>query len=985
MEKYFTRAALRPPKQKPEIECPGPQARRRIGSRPHLQLQWQRFNGVKRKEPDMRLLLAIAAVVMLAQPALARVEADALVGRPFGVGQVTITGLEAGIDANRVQIGERNGRTLYPAVTQGALGRLIGQILGGPTERPSPGVTIYFLFTGDQPLELTVSTPQVVPLTVQPRLENPRRFERELLLWWRQYNAYWRQQRAEDNQPPLVSTYVTSMLAQRLGLEPPLVERLQAQEASATTTQSLELMLGMERLRLETLKNTIQGRGDFGEVASLPLPSGPAWLSLAYSAETPSVPIEPIALHVPHDWFYVRFGRFSNYLWLNHLLEEFGGDISSMVTLRSYLAPMNKRVQNQLGLEQNLLGELLGDQVISDVALVGRDTFSREGAAMGILFEAKNTRILQNDLSQQRQRALDRNAAAWAKAESVTIAGREVSFFSTPDNRLRSFYAVDGDYHLVTTSRAMVEQFLTTAGGRRTLGQTAEFRFARQAMPLMRNDTVFVYFSAAFFEGLFSPHCQVELQRRMKAITDIELLMLARLAARAEHVAGDQPAELVAAGLLPRGFGRRADGSGPVTAENEVLDARRGARGTFMPIPDVAITGITRGEVARLQALNAQLASQWRRMDPLLIGIQRTALDAAGRERIVIDGNISPLDEGKYGWLFSILGPPTRQMVTPAAGDVVSVQAAVRGGVLLPRIPPHQLFLGIQDIPPLSSTPTAGLLQTLNLLRATPGYLGSWPAAGFLDILPFNLGGTVPDPNGFSRLPLGLWRRQGGGFSVLSFDPQLLADVTPQLRVVDSEIEAQLRVHVEDLSQSRIRPWIETLYYSRGLAASAGNSRFLTLLSQQLQVPIEDARGTAEQLLDAKLVCPLGGDYQLVEDLNGGLRTWRSTAWANPGSTTVPEDFEAPLLKWFRGLDAHLTKLGDSVTTRVELDMQRKPTAPKLEIPLFNFSDLFGGGQKALKPKDKAAAEELPPPLPPVREVPKIDPPKVNAPEPRDT
>ena len=103
-------------------------------------------------------------------------------------------------------------------------------------------------------------------------------------------------------------------------------------------------------------------------------------------------------MHVPQDWFYVRFGRFSNYLWLNHLLEEYGGDISSMVTLRSYLAPMNKRVQNQLGLEQNVLGELLGDQVISDVALVGRERFSREGAAMGILFQAINTRILKNDL-----------------------------------------------------------------------------------------------------------------------------------------------------------------------------------------------------------------------------------------------------------------------------------------------------------------------------------------------------------------------------------------------------------------------------------------------------------------------------------------------------------------------------------------------------------------------------------------------------------
>lgn len=268
-------------------------------------------------------------------------------------------------------------------------------------------------------------------------------------------------------------------------------------------------------------------------------------------------------------------------------------------------------------------------------------------------------------------------------------------------------------------------------------------------------------------------------------------------------------------------------------------------------------------------------------------------------------------------------------------------------------------------------------MQTLNMLRSTPGYIGSWPAAGFLDILPFNLGGSQPDPNGFSKLPFGLWRRQGGGFSVLSFDPQLLANVTPQLRVVDSEIEAQIRLHVEDLSQSKIQPWIRSVYYQRGLTASAGNARFLALLGQQLHVPIDQARKATEELLDAQLLCPLGGEYSLVEDLSGGLQSWQSTAWAKRNASEIPEDFEAPLLKWFRGLDAHLTKSGDQITTRIELDMQRNPTEPKVELPsFFNLNNLFGGGQKALKPKDKPKDEELPPPLPPVRNPPKADPPK---------
>ena len=103
----------------------------------------------------------------------------------------------------------------------------------------------------------------------------------------------------------------------------------------------------------------------------------------------------------------------------------------------------------------------------------------------------------------------------------------------------------------------------------------------------------------------------------------------------------------------------------------------------------------------------------------------------------------------------------------------------------------------------------------------------------------------------------------------------------------------------------------------------------------------------------------------------------RSTAWAKRERTSVPEDFEAPLLKWFRGLDGHLAKFGDQITTRIELDMQRNPAAPKVELPnFFNLGNLFGGGQKALKPKDKPKDEELPPPFPPVKDPPKIELPK---------
>ncbi|HEX5102593.1 MAG TPA: hypothetical protein VFV87_02200, partial [Pirellulaceae bacterium] len=626
-------------------------------------------------------------------------------------------------------------------------------------------------------------------------------------------------------------------------------------------------------------------------------------------------------------------------------------------------------------LEQNLLAELLGDQVIADVALIGRDTFMKEGAAMGILFQAKSTDILKNDLSSQRSRAFAREKANGATSETVQIAGRDVSLVSTPDNRLRSFYVIDGNYHLVTTSRDLVERFLAIREGAGSLGASPEFRFARSNMPLTRKDTIFVYFSAAFFQNLLSPQYQVELERRMKSVTDMELLQLARLAAHGENLRYESIDDLVEAGLLPRGFGRRPDGSGPILTDGGMIDSRRGMRGSFLPIPDVKITGLTQAEWDRIDRLNLQYSQQWRRMDPVMVGIQRFALPekeaGPNRERIVIDANVNPLDETKYGWLLSILGPPTKQMVTPAEGDVIMVQASVRGGTLFPSVQPHYLFLGMQDIAPLVTVQPTGLLQWYNLLRSAPGYVGSVPRAGYLDVLPFNLGGSVPDENGFSRLPLGLWRRQGGDFSVVSFDPQLLASVTPQLRVVEAETEAQIRAHVGDLNSAKVKPWINGMYYQRAITASAGNTRFIHQLNQQLHVPMGQAKELAEDILDAKLHCSLGGEYQLMEEI-GGPQIWESTAWAKRDLSKIPEDFEAPILKWFHGLDMHLLKTGDEISVHAELDMQRKPSEPKIDLPFFN---LFGGGQKALAPKPQPpGSEELPPPLPPVKTPPKADP-----------
>jgi hypothetical protein len=886
----------------------------------------------------MRIVLALVVLGSLAlnvSPTWAVGDGEAVLGQPFGVARLSIP-VAATRASSGFEIHDADARVLYPAFRGGPLGQLVTGLLGGDPETTPNRLNISFLFTGTAPLEVTVYTPEAQHFVLKPTARPRRIYERSMQRWWRDYHAVARQQEQLGDYPPLVHTYLTTMLSQRLELRPPLLGRVQESRPSELQ-ETMQLVFGAEKLRRAILRDTIMGKG-LGEVADRRLPPAIAWKPLELAEPPDDVEIEPIAFHVPHECFYIRFGNFKNYLWLSNLLNTHGGDIGQMVKLRGHNAALNKKLEKQLALKQSALAEILGPQVIADVAIIGRDMYLKEGAAMAMLFQARNKLALSADFAQQRAAALAAQRENGATMETISIAGHDVSFLSTPDNRLRSFYAVDGEFHLVSTTRAIVQRFFEAGQGRGALGATAEFQHARHDMPLTRDDTILAYHSSAFFAHLLSPRYQFELTRRLQAVADTELLQLARLAAAAEGVAGDSLDELIVNGFLPRGFGVRADGSGPVVSGSRTGNSQRGARGYFTPIPDMPMKSVTAGELAAYADRAKYYQQHWTEMDPLVSAVKRYALNEKGLERVVIDANVSPLVEEKYGWLLSVLGPPTNVEIASNPDDIITMQASVRGGFLDPGIVPHHLFLGVRDAELNIQPQQSGFFQSLQLMQSTPGYLGAWPKMGFLDLLPV-LSGEA-DAAGFSPLLLGAWRWQGGDFSVISFDRLLLEDTSRFLQPVESDHRAQVRIRIGDLAHSRLAAGLTALNYQRATQTSLGNTRLLQAMSQQFHLPKEVALSEAEMLLDTKLVCTLGGRYELANQ--AGRTVWQSTAIAEAGGA-MPDDYQAPLLDWFRGAKVDLTKRADRLDLHAEIDMQRKKVEPGFKLPSFN---LFGGDKK---------------------------------------
>ena len=183
-----------------------------------------------------------------------------------------------------------------------------------------------------------------------------------------------------------------------------------------------------------------------------------------------------------------------------------------------------------------------------------------------------------------------------------------------------------------------------------------------------------------------------------------------------------------------------------------------------------------------------------------------------------------------------------------------------RGEVMLRNF---RLFGGLRNVAsPMDFLGGNGSLVE-RLRGALVGYFGAYGRPGFLLNLLDATFLQAPDAAGYSANRLGVWRRQFDQFTAYSFQPDVLAAVTPQLRFEESPHDGQVWARIGDVSQTRIAPTLNNWGYSRTRETALGDLRLMHALNQQLHVPPERCKETAESLLAAKLVCPLGGKFVL--------------------------------------------------------------------------------------------------------------------------
>ena len=263
-------------------------------------------------------------------------------------------------------------------------------------------------------------------------------------------------------------------------------------------------------------------------------------------------------------------------------------------------------------------------------------------------------------------------------------------------------------------------------------------------------------------------------------------------------------------------------------------DSLRGFRGAMVPIPDMTVDTITQSEAARHAEFERDIQNDVGRIVPITLALKRQPSAANPQwDRITADVRIAPYSQTRLASLARMLGPSASVRVAPIAGDVASIEFIVDA-----LGQPVHLFGGLRDF----RTPLVvrqGEVQadapTSEFIRA---YVGGFPRPHLLDRF---LGGpTGPfDNDGIARNNrlFDLWLRRADDFFLFSFKRDVLLEVGPQLAMVEAERPAQIRLHIDDLSDKQVATAVSGIGYMQARATSASGARFMNSLVAQLHVP----------------------------------------------------------------------------------------------------------------------------------------------------
>lgn len=902
---------------------------------------------------------------------------------PLTVNQVTVTSPDRRVFYPGFAFNAPDQKVKEILTERPTLPPFVQGIVRNAMDNARPRCRVFFLFLGNQPLRVDIGTNPPIAFNLVP-MSDSNSYYTVLNQWFSHFmpEDSSRPTRLSAPAPSMIKSYLRSMLVYRLGLNPEALGQKESpwNDASpfnfVTATPELRAKMpyisyfedeslnavsidnGASKDNNPPVNNNAPGANDAANAvksalsildnpevqpnnepqspndstAGLDESQKPRLNPIAPSLFLPSpdrenldldadVEVEQISLRVPKDCLYIRFGSFKNFIWFQNLSQNVEGNLLNLLAAQSVDANMVEKIQTTLSSRLTEMSKALGQTVIKDVALIGSDLFFDDGSSIGLLFHSSNNFLLSAGINNERAAAVKKNPSA--KEKTVTIAGKKVKYLSTPDGKIQSYYVVDGMFHLITSSKTLVEQFLKTSKNKEdSLGTQPYFRYARTQMPLSNKYTVFAYTSEDFLYRLVSPQYWTEISRRRRSAAEIEMTILAQQAAANEGVDCATIEDLVKYGYLPKSAIIRPDGSRLQFDENGVVyDTLRGYSGCFHPAADVNVEGLSDYELARYEAMRQSFQENVVQLSPLMVGftVKSTGED---RSQLHIDARVAPFARAHFEKVKGYFGPLDSVRFAPIPGDCIQAQAILNNA---------RLLIGVRnDIPYQGRTGRIVRDVLTGIFGNDLGlYFGTTNEHGFIGLLgTFNIipGRPTAQYSIHSKPDIDM-RYRDQHIRLFSFQPEIPPQVEPYLRYETAESPQHVWISVNNPMGAPVGNRINNMFYALSARTSLRNLITLQTMVQQLGVPSEQAMNLFETCANSKMVSPIGGQYvyQTLSPTHGywtdtalGYANMRNLGWF---SVQAPQGYLAQPWTWFIGGDFQFKIEPQNVQFSATIDM----------------------------------------------------------------
>jgi hypothetical protein len=896
------------------------------------------------------------------------IQTESANGNPFGVGLIKLPlsqAFEMGWFSDQtIEVKSRQSKIWLPAVQE----RMPPRLESSDNPDAENELLVYFLYSGRSPasVQVVIAGKSEISVPLERSVDDSAKHAKLLHDWW----SVLCEQTYRGIAKPLVvpSEDFLAILGQRMKLSP--IGKASARKTSASQLEdqferTMGMLLGFESIRLAMMiDESSDSVGRVPAMYPLPNPVGIASLRTPIDVSNSTSQVESLAWMVPEDCFYVRCRSIQNYSWLRQLAINWGGSLEEIVTSPSLDSRVRDRLESQLGIQAEASIKDGLDKHLNDMALIGSDVFFEEGAGIGVLLEAKPGHERDVEQAIQKQRTATRLGHE-SRLHSESIRGHSVSFLTSHNQQMRSWYVQLGRYSLITNSRELMTTFLNLQKSSRSIANLPEYRYAIATNPEANQSEVTIYLPDPFFRRITSPSFRIELNRRRLAARECRQLEIAALLSKSFGYKADSRQSLIDGNFLPADFGLRPDGGSVELVSGEAMDSLRGRVGTFVPVADMQATKANEIELNAYHRFSMRYQQEWPAMDPVLACLRHERL-ADQVERVYLSIHVTPYARKQYAFLSNYLAEPSATHIGIHSGELVGVSASLRnhskrflahfgicdttvpfqirhGELIRDREESSGTFVQQRSFAAVTPAGNEGLQLLSGLIKSLQNRHSELPpqktvasvASTARELNPFLLLHRIYSPadslirmtelaiHGLIDVTKINSIYEDATWSIYGSHLDLRQEVRHGLVQEQLSRPTQMCLHAGGLERAAIASYLHAYSYCVARQQSAANAAWLNRWTTGLRAQPKTFRASLEQALQANLRCPLQGNF-VLQRKPLSVNQWVSSAWRESELAAVkgvPPEYRFPFLHWMKKVELNFNLSSTSLKSELVLEV----------------------------------------------------------------